>query len=482
MPRAHYSPCPPDEVLLTGFRRVRDALDVPETFPEEVTAEADAIASRGPRRPPGVPERDPVDHRGIAFVAIDPSGSLDIDQAFSAQRTKHGYLVHYAIADLGSFVVPGGAIDAEARRRGLTFYSPDMRSSLHPEALNHGVASLLPGQDRAALVWSIKLDHDGSIHDAIVERSVVRNREAISYRTATDRLLRVDAPEELRLLREIGRLRQEVERRRHAVSLQLPSQEIVRDDGGYRLGYAESLPIEGWNAQISLLTGMAAAQLMVDAGVGILRTLPPPSRETMAELRAVAAGLRIGWHQQVGYAERVRELDPSIPNEAALLSTSARGLRGAGYASFVDGDLPADPEHSAIASTYAHVTAPLRRLGDRFANEIVLSVCGGYPSPAWVLEALPEIPKLMGKARGREGRLERRLLDFMEAAVLAGRVGDELDAVVSSRSDDEVTVTITDPAVIARITHTGVELGQRLRVRVAAADPSQSHVELVPLR
>jgi exoribonuclease R len=227
---------------------------------------------------------------------------------------------------------------------------------------------------------------------------------------------------------------------------------------------------------------MAAAQLMVDAGIGVLRTLPTPPRQTLAELRAVAAGLRVGWHQQVGYAERVRELEPTIPNEAALLSASASGLRGAGYASFVDGDLPADPEHSAIASTYAHVTAPLRRLGDRFANEIVLAVCGGYPPPSWVLEALPEIPKLMGKARDREGRLERGLLDFMEAAVLADRVGEELDAVVSSRRDDDVTVTITDPAVIARIVDTGVELGQRLRVRVVAADPSQSHIELVPVR
>ncbi len=481
MPRARFSPSPPDAPLISGFQRVRDALDVPETFAEEVVAEADAVAARGPVHPPGVPERDPVDHRGIEFVAIDPPGSLDIDQAFSARRTKHGYLVHYAIADLGSFVAPGGAIDAEARRRGLTFYSPDLRSSLHPEALNHGVASLVPGQDRAALVWSIGLNHDGSIHDATVERSIVRNREAISYREAAERLLLVDAPLELRLLREIGRLRQELERRRHAVSLQLPSQEIVRDERGYRLVYAESLPIEGWNAQISLLTGMAAAELMVEAGVGVLRTLPSPPRQTLAELRAVAAGLRVGWDRQVGYAERVRELDPSIPDEAALLSAAARGLRGAGYASFVDGDLPADPGHSAIASNYAHVTAPLRRLGDRFANEIVLAVCGDYPPPDWVLEALPDIPKLMGRARDREGRLERGLLDFMEAAVLSDRVGDELDAVVSSRRDDDVTVTIAEPAVIARIADAGVELGQRLRVRVAAADPARSHIELVPV-
>lgn len=483
MPRARYLPCPPDHDLVGGFRAVRARLEIAEAHSAEALAEAETVSQRGPELPPGVPDGvDLVDHRGIELVAIDPPGSRDIDQAFSASRTKHGYLVHYAIADLGSFVTPGGAIDAEARERGLTFYSPDLRASLHPDALNHGIASLLPGEDRAALMWSIRLDHDGSIHDARIERAMVRNREAISYGEATNRLNQPSPPEVLVLLREIGRLRQEQERRRHAVNLRLASQEIVRDNGTYRLEYDVQHPIEEWNAQISLLTGIAAADLMIEAGTGLLRTLPPPWRDTVAELRRIAKGLRIGWDQQVGYAERVRELDPTIPGEAALLSASARGLRGAGYLAFTDGEVPDQPGHSAIASTYAHVTAPLRRLCDRFTNEVLLAICGAYPIPEWAIEALPEIPSLMGRARDRDGRLERGLLDYMEAAVLADRVGDELEAVVSGQREDQMTVTIADPAVIASVSGRDLQLGAQIRVRVERVDLEQAVVELVPVR
>lgn len=477
--RPRYSPCPPDHDLEAGFGAIRAELGIVAGFADDVLAEAAEVARHGPRLPDGVPNADPVDHRGLELVSIDPPGSRDIDQAFGATRTRHGYAVHYAIADLASFVTPGGAIDAAARARGVTFYSPDRRAPLHPPALNHDAASLVPGEDRAALLWTIDVDHDGSLHRARLERALVRNREAISYREAQDRLARPDPPQALALLREIGRLRQELERRRHAVSLQLPDQEIAPDGDSYRLVYHQALPVEGWNAQISLLTGMAAAELMVDAGVGILRTLPPPDRDVVAELRRVAAGLRVGWDDQVGYAERVRELDATIPNEAALVVAAARGLRGAGYVSFRDGQVPGRPEHSAIASVYSHVTAPLRRLCDRFANEIVLAICGEHPVPEWALAALDEVPSIMGAARSRESSLERAQFDYMEAVTLRDRIGDQLDAVVSGRRGDRLTVTVADPAIIAPVQGEGLELGQRIHVRVAAADPDDRRVELV---
>ena len=479
MPRTRFVPCPADHDLVEGFRAVRSKMDIPETHTEAAMAEAEAVNERGPTLPPGVPDDlEIIDHRGIDLVAIDPPGSRDIDQAFSAVRTKHGYLVHYAIADLGSFVAPGGAIDTEARLRGTTFYSPDSRASLHPDALNHGIASLLPGEDRRALMWSIYLDHDGEIHDATLERSTVRNREAISYREATERLTQPNPPQSLILLREIGRLRQELERRRYAVNLRLASQEIVSDNGSFRLEYDEQLPIEEWNAQISLLTGIAAADLMIKSGTGMLRTLPKPWSKTVAELRRIATGLHVGWDQQVGYAERVRELDPAIPSEAALLSASARGLRGAGYLAFSDGELPDQPEHSAIASTYAHVTAPLRRLCDRFTNEVLLAICGDYAVPEWALEALPEIPSLMGRSKSRDGGLERGLLNYMEAVTMEHRVGEEFDAVVSGERKDRMTITIAEPAVIASMPGTDLELGQQIRVRVHSVDIKEGQVEL----
>ncbi|WP_369131540.1 RNB domain-containing ribonuclease, partial [Modestobacter roseus] len=137
------------------FAAIRAEAGVPEEFPAEVLAEADRVAADPP-----LPEHDATD---LPLVTLDPPGARDLDQAVHLARTAGGYRVSYAIADVGAFVPLGGAIDAAARRRGQTVYSPDGRTPLHPPQLSEGAASLLPGQLRPAALWTIDLDADGEV-------------------------------------------------------------------------------------------------------------------------------------------------------------------------------------------------------------------------------------------------------------------------------------------------------------------------------
>lgn len=477
MPRSPVR-CPPDPAIVAGFERIRRQLAIPAHFPAAVLDEAEAAAAAGPRVPDGA-HHDVRDARDIPFIAIDPVGSTDLDQAFAARRAHDGYVVSYAIADVAAFVAPGGAIDAEARARGVTLYSPDRRTSLHPEAISERAGSLLQGQDRQSLLWTIELDADGELGAARLERALVRNRSELSYRAAQD-LVDVAAPDDpITLLREIGERRQALEARRGAVSLALASQEVVtREDGSYGVIYDETLPVEGWNAQISLLTGIAASRIMVDGGLGLLRTLPEPDQRTIGRLRRTAAALGVDWPEDRSYADVVRELRADTPQRAAMLSQSARGLRGAGYVAFSDHDLPEQSEHSAIASTYAHVTAPLRRLCDRFANEILVAICADREPPSWAVDALDELPSLMGQARSRDRNLERAVIDFVEAVVLQGSVGRTFDAIVTDvdAERDRGRIQLREPAVVARLPAAGLTLGAEVRVRLTEADPEAGRV------
>ncbi len=359
--------CPTDAVFERGFARIRRELSVSVEFPEDAATAAAALAERGPSVPTGGgPE--PRDAREIPFVTIDPAGSMDLGQAYAAERLESGIRVYYAIADLAGFVSESDPIAGAARRRGVTLYFPDVRALLHPEVLSEGAASLLPGQDRQAILWQIDLDADGKPDRVHVERALVRSREALSYVEAQARIDGGLADESLALLQPIGELREELERQRGAVSLNLPSQEVVRGEGGYELVYDSSLPIEGWNAQVSLLCGMAAAQLMLDGGVGFLRTLPVRDEREIERLRRIARALGIEW-ADTPYAERLRSIRGASPQEAAFLQQAVTVFRGAGYVEF-DGEPPSLHFHGAIAAPYAHVTAPLRRVGDRYANEV----------------------------------------------------------------------------------------------------------------
>jgi len=215
--------------------------------------------------------------------------------------------------------------------------------------------------------------------------------------------------------------------------------------------------------------------------VGLLRTLPPPDQRTVGRLRRTARALDIDWPDDMSYADRIRGLSPDTPQSAALLAQSAQGLRGAGYAAFHDHDIPERPRHSAIASTYAHVTAPLRRLCDRFANEIVVAVCADADPPQWAEEALDELPSIMGRASQKDRALERAMVDFVEALVLEGRVGDRFSGVVTDVEDDHARVQLRDPAVVADVEGSGHALGDVLEVEVVTADPAERLVEFAPV-
>jgi exoribonuclease R len=167
-------------------------------------------------------------------------------------------------------------------------------------------------------------------------------------------------------------------------------------------------PAEEWNAQISLLAGMGAAHLMRQGKVGLLRTLPPADPRDVERLRRTARALRVDWPDGQDYPELIGSLDPARPNHAAMAVACTRLLRGAGYVGF-DGEPPEQPEHSALASEYAHGTAPLRRLVDRYALEICAAISSGAEVPQWVLDKLDELPKTMQESGRRASRYERAL-------------------------------------------------------------------------
>jgi len=475
MARLPYRCAPNQAVICRGLDALRAELEVPTGFSDEVMVDARERAAIGPVIPPGSAATTVADRRALELVTIDPPGSMDLDQAVHVSARDGGWRVHYAIADVAAWVLPGSPTDLESKARGFTMYSPDGRAPLHPAPISEDAASLLPDVDRQSLLWTIDLDDAGEITDAHLERALVRSRAKLSYADAASLVDAGETPA-LTALREVGERREALEVARGAVSLRLASQEVVATDSGFALEYDESLPIEGWNAQISLLTGIAAARIMLDGGVGIVRTLPKPDQETIDELRAIARALGIDWPKTQSYADTVRSLDPNDPHHAAMIAQSARGLRGAGYEAF-DGDLPERREHSAIASEYAHVTAPLRRLGDRFANECVLAALAGVRPPEWTLEALPDLPRMLGRARNREGSLDRGVFDLVEAALLLDRVGEDFDGLVTAADDgkDRVRIQLTDPAVVA-YAQGDAELGDEVRVRLTSADVDRRKV------
>ncbi|WP_436795879.1 RNB domain-containing ribonuclease [Actinospongicola halichondriae] len=463
-----------DPEVSAGLDTIFLEQDIEASFSDEVTtaAESQVAADAGTKS-------RRTDRRDLPFVTVDPVGSTDLDQALAIEATPGGgHIVWYAIADVMAFVPPGGPVDAESHRRGVTLYAPGRRVPLHPPSISEGAASLLAGQDRPAVLWRLQLDADGSLVDTTVGRAVVRSREQLDYATAQRRIDEGD--EVLAPLAVVGRRREVIETDRGGLNLPVPEQEVEHGADGYRLVYRAQLPVEGWNAQLSLLCGMAAAQLMLEGGWGLLRTLPPADGPALALLRRHAKALGVVWTTEQGYADVVRGLDAGDPGDAAFAVQATRLFRGADYLPLRPGVDVSDEVmiHAAIAAPYAHVTAPLRRLGDRFATECVLATVAGETPPEGVRAVLDDLPAELRSGASRAGTLDRAVVDLFESLVLSTVSRDEtFDGVVVDHRSSGSVVQLHDPAVVATV-DVELPLGEQVSVRVDDADPVARRVAL----
>jgi exoribonuclease R len=451
-------------VLADGFRRIREEHHIPDGFPPEVVAAAEEAGRR-----PLPADRD--DARDLPFVTLDPAGSTDLDQAMALAADGDAIVLSYAIADVGAFVVQGDVVDDEAWRRGVTVYAPDGPSRLYPPVLSEHAASLLTDGDRPAVLLTVAVDGGGQATLRSARRAVVRSRAQLAYGPGPVAGL---PP----LLPELARRIEAADEARGAWRLDAPEQEIVSDPSapsGVGLRLRPRDRSEDENAAASLAANLAVAATMDAARCGLFRTMPEPDGRHLAALRRTAVAMGVVWPKEQSLRTFAQSLDQRDPGKAAFLFAARRAGPGAGYTTW-----SADPRpwHAALAACYAHATAPMRRLADRSVLDLALALTNGEAPDAKLRDRLERLPEVMDRAQDRAAAVERAAIDLVEAVILAERIGDELPAVVTDADRDSARVQLVDPAVWTKVSLAGAEPGERLVLRVGAADPAARRVEL----
>jgi exoribonuclease R len=176
-------------------------------------------------------------------------------------------------------------------------------------------------------------------------------------------------------------------------------------------------------------------------------------------------------------------VQPHHPHVEALVRQARRVIRGADYAAF-DGAPPAQPLHGALAFAYAHVTAPLRRLADRYVLDLLITLAAGTRPTAAEVATLRELVPVMDAAERRTSAMERQVVDLAEAWTMRDRVGEVLSAVVVDVRGREAEVQVEEPPVRATVALTdgaAPALGAPLDVRVAGVDVEGGRVRLEPV-
>ena len=519
-----------------GFAAIRAEFGVAGPMPPDVDEAAKAAVPVSDGR------RDATD---LPMVTLDPASSTDLDQAFSfslepgptgsMELSQANIVLHYAIADIGAFAPLGGVVETEAWKRGSTVYAPDGSVPVYPRILCQDRASLLPDGPRPCILLEVVVAPDGTPVLRNVERATVRSRAKLAYEATAKADL---APEAV----ELARRGTEAEDRRGAFRVELDEQEVVLEGDspwGLAVRFAARAESEDLNSCVSLAANMAVATAMIERGVGLFRVMNDPDAAELSSLRRTARTLDVPWARHESLRQVVPRLDVNNPKHVAFSISARRSGGGASYAVFpVPASEPISvsensdagngsertsqegprngtgkngnqgenrtgnqerppmvlhegkPWHSAMAASYAHATAPMRRLADRYVLELLLAEFSGDDlAKAALLPKLAALPMAMADADHRAAKVDRACLDYAECVILQAKVGETFEATVIEVSREIAQFSIEEPCVVARIRvpkpkpgEPEISPGDEMTVRLDAVDPKSRRLTFTVVR
>ncbi|MBQ9344514.1 MAG: VacB/RNase II family 3'-5' exoribonuclease [Kiritimatiellae bacterium] len=357
-------------------------------FPPAVEAEAAAIrAGQAARRGEHAPSRR--DLRDRCVLTIDPADARDYDDAVSiAARAEGGWHLGVHIADVAAFVVPGGAIDAEACERGNSAYLVDRVIRMLPEELTVRTCSLQPREDH--LTHTVEIDFDAEARPVAVRtfRSVIRSRACLSYGQVEAFFggqalpAAADSPEIRASLTALRALAGRLRARRFAegaLDFALPEVRCVLDADGEPVRFVKRGAAESYALieECMLAANRAVAEKLYAANWPcVYRIHDEPEPEQWArmegELRALGVTLR---SREPAELNRIAREAIGTPGQYMITLTLLRNLQRATYTSV------AAPHFGLGFAHYAHFTSPIRRYPDLVVHRLLGALEEGRKCP-----------------------------------------------------------------------------------------------------
>jgi ribonuclease R len=484
---------------------------LPFEFPEPVLAEAAAFGARIPEA--AVAGRE--DLRGIALVTIDGEDARDYDDAVYCERARGGWRLIVAIADVGHYVRPGSALDAEARERGTSVYFPNRVLPMLPEALSNGLCSLVPDQDRLCLCCELRVSDEGRITRSRFFEGVMRSAARLTYREVGDFLERPGAKHSPRLeaLRERllglhGIYRSFTRERSGRGALELDTPELkLKFDADGRVAALVEQPRNDAHRLIEecmIATNIAAARFLDRYHMPALyRVHGLPELDRLETLRQFLRefGLWLPPADEVK-PEHLRDLLQKIGDrpDAVLIATAV--IRSMPQAVYQPGNIG----HFGLAlEHYAHFTSPIRRYPDLVVHRGIRQVLRAG-DPQALVDWHGAFPVLGQDCSFRERRADeatRGAIAWLKCYYMQDRVGEEFDGIVSGVVDFGLFVQLDGLQVdgllhvsalgqdyfmrdrsgyrlVGRSSGRVYKLGDRLRVRVINVSLDDRRVDFEP--
>jgi ribonuclease R len=420
---------------------------LPESFPDEVMAEAEVVPDRIAEEEIAAQGRR--DLRSKTIVTIDGEDAKDLDDAVCVERLPNGnYLLGVHIADVGYFVKENSALDQEAYRRGTSVYLVDRVIPMLPHRLSNGICSLNPQVDR--LTMSCEMEFDAETlrvvrHDIFT--SVIRTAERMTY-TNVRKILVDDDPElkeryaglidMFKLMEELALKLRDKRMKRGAIDFDFQEAKIIVDESGKPVDIVkrERSIAEMIIEEFMLAANETVAEHFYWLKVPFLyRIHEDPDSEKLLNFVRFAAnfGYIVKGKGNKVHPRALQDLLEEIrgtKEETVIATMMLRSMKQARYEADSLG-------HFGLAAEfYSHFTSPIRRYPDLVIHRIIREVLagGGTLSAKRIDELAAKMPDIARQSSERERvavEAERDTEQLKKCEFMLDKIGEEFDGIIS---------------------------------------------------
>lgn len=483
-----------------------------QNFPKEVLQEATARAKQ--KIADEIPRRR--DLRELTVFTIDPASARDYDDALSIEVLEEGgFRIGVHIADVSHFVPEGSALDAEAEERGTSVYFIDSVVPMLPEELSNGICSLVPDEDRLAYTVFMNVTGLGQVRSSEIVESVIRSKARMTYQEAADILSGKKHgrhQRELHLLAALSQVLMKLRQEEGSIDFDIAQKQIVLDEEGVpqRIKPEVRLPSMRLVEEFMLLANRVVARRISQLQQSWKMDLPfvyrvhdRPKEEEFNSLVSILDALGIPF----------RVSDPVSPDDYRRLLAFVSGgeygpfLERVALYTMTKARYDTDNRgHFGLAfDEYTHFTSPIRRYPDLVVHRLLKRYqAHGKPKQTdGLAKALDTICAHSTEAEIAATKAEREYAKLKSLEFLSQKVGQAYAGIVSGVTSFGLFVEVTKYGIeglvpLERLPQqdlsynkqqheltdkngkTVYRLGDRLRVRVDAVEPSERRATFSP--
>ena len=433
------------------------------------------------------------DLRHLLWCSVDNDDSLDLDQLSYAEQLPGGKVrLLVAIADVDAFVSKQSNIDNYASQNTATIYTIAEIFPMLPEKLSTDLTSLRFNADRYAVVVEMVIGDDGAILQSDVYCATVCNHAKLQYDSLADWLEgNGPMPSEIRKVKGL------------AENIQLQDQiaqkmkELRYEHGALEFETIEAKPVfEGdslsemkavqKNRAKSLIedfmiatNGATARYLTVKNFPSLRRVVRTPKRwDRIVELASEHGFFLPEKAEAKSLSAYLKFIKQNDPKHFVDMSISVLKLLGAGEYVVETPGSTSEGHFGLAVRDYTHSTAPNRRYPDLVTQRLLKSAMAGDSVP-YSIEQLEIIAHNCTLKEDAVKKVERQVEKSANAMLMASRIGEVFEAIVSGASPKGTWIRLFHPHVEGKLVNgfRGLEVGHQLKARLIHINVEEGFID-----